>query len=176
MTQPTSRDYYNGIADGYDALYAQEQLDKLDTAAAHLIKYFKPEKTTEVLDVGCGTGVSSDYWVRRFGCDVLGVDPAEKLIGHNTSDLCEFIVGSAEKLPFKDNSFELVVSFTAIQNFSDISRGIDEILRVGKHWFVLTCLTKTAATSILREKLSNGFTVYEEFVVNNDTVFVASKK
>lgn len=176
MTHPDSRSYYNGIADGYDALYAQEQLDKLDTAAAHLLKYFKPDSATEVLDVGCGSGVSSDYWVRRFDCDVLGIDPADKLIARNNNNLCEFIVGSAEKLPFGDKSFELVVSFTAIQNFSDVAAGVDEILRVGKSWFVLSCLTKTAATSILREKLNSQLTVYEEFVVNNDTVFIASRR
>lgn len=176
MTTPTSRDYYNGIADGYDALYAQEQLDKLDSAAGRLIEYFKPTRETKILDVGCGSGVSSDYWVRRFACDVTGVDPAERLIERNSSKLSKFVVGSAEQLPFEKESFDLVVSFTAIQNFTNVELGVDEILRVGRNWFVLTCLTRTNATSVLRNKLKSACVVHEEFILNNDTIFIASRR
>lgn len=176
MTTPSSRDYYNGIADGYDALYAQEQLDKLDAAASRLIEHFKPTNETKVLDVGCGSGVSSDYWVRRFACDVTGIDPAERLIERNSNKLSKFVVGSAEQLPFEKNSFEMVVSFTAIQNFVNVELGVDEILRVGKSWFVLSCLTRTDATNIIRQKLNSDCVVHEEFVQNNDTIFIASRR
>ena len=66
--------YYNGIAKGYDELYKDEQLKKY----AYLLDdkdLFKGVST--MLDVGCGTGFSLDYFPVK---DAVGVDPAEKLV------------------------------------------------------------------------------------------------
>ena len=50
-------EYYDKIAKGYNELHAEEQKKKL----AIIKKYIQPEKSDLLLDVGCGTGVSSDW-------------------------------------------------------------------------------------------------------------------
>ena len=46
------------------------------------------------------------------------------------------INSKAENLPFKDNAFNFVVSITAIHNFSNIEKSLEEINRVGRNEFV----------------------------------------
>jgi len=44
-----------------------------------------------------------------------------------------FVVGNAEKLPFTDNSFDLVASFGLLEHFKDPSIAINEMVRVTKN-------------------------------------------
>jgi len=180
MVQPA--EYYNTIARGYNLLHGEEQRVKLDAASQKLLALFPAlvsgngKKKLTVLDVGCGTGISSDYWAQKFGCEVVGVDPAAQLIAQNNNKFSKFVVGSAEKLPFADKSFDVVVSFTAIQNFSDVEMGLKEIVRVGKSWFVLTTLTGTPDLDKIRKTLHSICDVKEEFAARNDTVFIAHRR
>jgi SAM-dependent methyltransferase len=69
------------IAPGYDELYGVEQQLKLNFCFEQIENkmpsFFSNVKT--VLDVGCGTGISSDFFAKK-GFSVTGVDPALKLI------------------------------------------------------------------------------------------------
>ena len=133
ITMSDMTNYYNGIAAGYDELYKEEQLKKFAIVLEDKDLF---EGTKTMLDVGCGTGFSLDYFPVE---KITGVDPAEKLVEQYKGKQT-IMVGSAEELPFEDNSFDLVTSFTAIQNFSDIKKGLEEIKRVGHHKFALTFL------------------------------------
>src|SRR3989338_8717268 len=97
-------DYYNSISSGYDELHEEEQLKKCKIIAENFD--FKSKK---ILDVGCGTGIATDF----FKCKI-GIDPAEKLveIAKKKYPKIKFIVGKAEKLPFKENEFYAVISVT----------------------------------------------------------------
>ncbi|MBD3362037.1 methyltransferase domain-containing protein [Candidatus Woesearchaeota archaeon] len=124
--------YYDDIAEGYDELHGSEQLAKLKIIA----QYLQINKDTKLLDIGCGTGLSA----RVFDCNITGVDPAEKLLAN-----CPFktVKACAEKLPFSDNEFDVVIAVTSIHNFNDIEKGLKEIRRVGKNIFALTVLKKS---------------------------------
>ncbi len=131
--------YYDEIANGYDELHSEEQLKKLEIIKQH----FQPQKTDKLLDVGCGTGVSS-----LWDCKVYGVDSSEKLLEQfrdKVKDKKNYFIlqADAESLPFSDEEFDYVISLTAIQNFDDIKKGIEEIRRVGKNNFALTFLKKS---------------------------------
>ena len=125
-------DYYTQIADSYNELHGSEQRDKLDFISQH----FQIDSSWSLLDVGCGTGIALDYF---DAVEVVGVDPSigllKKYSGNHTTICC-----GAEKMPFEDNSYDVVVSLTAIQNFSHLRRGLEEISRVGKNIFILTWL------------------------------------
>lgn len=74
--------------------------------------HIKDYKT--VLDIGCGTGALS-YVLYTNGLQVTGVDVAEKMIEESRKNLRDtsakvFKVDPNEDLPFKDNSFDLVIS------------------------------------------------------------------
>lgn len=70
----------------------------------------------KVLDLGCGTGVPFDTYLRKQGYDLTGVDIADKHIEKARENLpeAEFIQGDFFEQDFKQNSFDVVVSFYAI--------------------------------------------------------------
>ena len=153
--------YYDKIAQGYDGLHKEEQLKKLK-----IIKnYFKPKQDDSLLDVGCGTGISSD-----FKCKVIGIDPSIELLKLNKNK--NIIQAQAENLPFKDNTFDVVVSLTAIQNFKNLENGIKEIKRVGKKRFVLTILKKSKKISEIKRFIEKNFNVKKMIEEEKDLVFL----
>ncbi len=159
--------YYDKIADGYDELYEQEQNKK-----CALIKKETPWKIAgKILDVGCGSGISSEH----FGADVC-IDPSEKLLAladkKNNKRL--HIIGKAEKIYFNDNEFDFVISITAIQNFEDIEKGLSEIKRVGQK-FILTFLKKSEKKSTIEKIIKKIFTVVKEIEEEKDIIFFCEK-
>jgi len=145
--------YYDSIAPAYDELHSSEQLKKLEI----IKKELKINKETKLLDIGCGTGVSS-----QFDCDVTGIDPSEELlkIAERKFPDKQFLNESAEELSFEDKEFDVVVSLTAIQNFDDLEKGLSEIERVGKE-FALTYLKKSPKASEIEKKISEIFKDYK---------------
>ena len=89
-----------------------------------------------VLDVGCGTGYLLSSLASRYpDADKLaGVDPAPAMIEVATSaasdDRLAFSLGTAEHLPYPDDTFDLVVSTTSFDHWSDQLAGLCECARV----------------------------------------------
>ncbi|HEY4455795.1 MAG TPA: methyltransferase domain-containing protein [Pseudonocardiaceae bacterium] len=86
-----------------------------------------------ILDVGCGTGSLLRQAAERFPYATrTGVDPAERMIAVATEadPSARLIVAPAERLPFNDNEFDLVVSTNSFHNWPDHRAGITEIGRV----------------------------------------------
>ena len=163
-------EYYNDIASGYDELHETEQLKKLAIIKEHL----KITKDTKLLDVGCGTGISS-----QFDCDVTGVDPSEELlkIAERRLPVAQFLCESAEELPFEDHSFDVIVSLTAIQNFNDIEKGLSEIKRVGTKQFALSYLKKSVKANFIDETILKLFHGYKIQMIDEekDVIFIINK-
>lgn len=157
--------YYNEIAEGYNELHKAEQLQKL-TAIWDVFQQLKITGKT-LLDVGCGTGIASEFFANK-GFSVMGVDPAEKLLEQNAYP---HKIASAEKIPFKDASFDIVVSLTAIHNFNDIRKGLEEIRRVGKECFILTVLTKSKHAEEIDALIHQLFSVALVFHEAQDTIY-----
>ncbi|MCK5282538.1 MAG: class I SAM-dependent methyltransferase [Nanoarchaeota archaeon] len=157
--------YYDDISEGYEELHEEEQLKKIE-----LIKnYLNPRENDKLLDVGCGTGLTTEPWK----CIRYGVDPAKKLIARaRQKDEIKYKVAAAENIPFEDNFFDYVISITAIQNFADIDKGLKEIKRVGKGRFILTALKRSHKIEKIKELINKYFKVEEIVEEEKDLVFV----
>jgi len=86
------------------------------------------------LEVGSGTRGLSDYVQFEFvACDV-------KFEGKINSNLLP-VIGSSECLPFKDNSFNVVLSSDMLEHIEKRKREtvVNEILRVAKEKAVVAC-------------------------------------
>ncbi len=83
-----------------------------------------------ILDVGCGTGLAS---VPLLDNDftVVGVDPSEPMLAHAKRHYptAQWVVGTAEKLPFDDASFDAVISAQVMHRVDRVA-AMREILRV----------------------------------------------
>lgn len=135
--------YYNTIAKSYNELYGEEQEEKL-----RIIKE-KINPKGKILDLGSGTGLS-----RKYFKSVTCVDPSERLLGKGD------IKASAEKLPFKDNSFDWVLCLTSIHHFN-LKKAVKEIKRVSRGNYIFTILKKSPRFSEIKSYLKRNFNLIE---------------
>ncbi len=106
----------------------------------NLLIEVKKFKTNSVLDIGCGTG----YITKRIslvkpkviGCDI----DKEKLVlaKKYTKNKIRFKHVNDKKLPFKDNSFDLIICSEVLEHIEDIDFFLTEIKRVGKKFLLIT--------------------------------------
>ena len=64
-------------------------------------------------------------------------------------------------MPFKDNSFGIVICLTALHNFSDPQRALLEMKRVGTGRFAISILKRAKAFDTLMKLVSETFKVKE---------------
>jgi ubiquinone/menaquinone biosynthesis C-methylase UbiE len=89
-----------------------------------------------VLDVGCGTGYLLRLLAGRFpqATDLAGIDAAPSMIeaAKRAADdrRLRFAVGTAERLPYPDGAFDLLVSTTSFDHWADQQAGLSECARV----------------------------------------------
>ncbi len=71
-----------------------------------------------VLDVGCGKGfLLYDFTQAVPGIEVTGIDISEYAIEHAKDEVKGHLkCGSADELPFADDSFDLVISINTLHN------------------------------------------------------------
>ena len=90
----------------------------------------------QILDVGCGTGYLLGQLAARApqASALAGIDPAPAMIEVATSAATDgrvrFVVGTAERLPWPDQTFDLVVSTTSFDHWADQRAGLAQCARV----------------------------------------------
>jgi ubiquinone/menaquinone biosynthesis C-methylase UbiE len=165
---------FNNRAAGYDrgrrGRLHHEIADR--TASLAVATIASPSR---VLDVGCGTGYLLGTLARRYpdAQQLSGIDAAPQMIATASSfaadDRLNFTVGVAEELGYPDGTFDLIVSTTSFDHWTDQQAGLVEcarVLRRGGHlvlvdqfsWWLLPTLatrrrgkarTKSRATNLL---------------------------
>ncbi len=158
---------YDKIAKGYNELYGAEQLKK----AKAIKKCLKVKKSDRMLDVGCGTGISSSV----FNCRKIGIDPSARLLKQAK---IKTIKGKAEKMPFRDNEFDIVICVTAIHNFSNPKKGIEEMKRVlkDKGKIAVTLLKKSSKFSKISALIKENLKIRKIVDEGKDAIYFCSRE
>lgn len=101
-------------------------------------------KKAKILDLGCGTGILSKYILKQNPkAQIYGIDISPKAIAIAKREMrkvknAKFVVGDTGKLPYKDNTFD-VVAGNSILHHIPLEEAIPEIIRVSKKgakiWF-----------------------------------------
>lgn len=121
------------------------------------------KKGDHVLDLGSGAG--NDCFVARAivgeSGTVTGIDMTEPMVikaRENCSRLnyknVEFVLGDIEKMPFEDNSFDVVISNCVLNLVPDKHKAFSEIYRVlkaGGHFCVSDVVIKGALSERMRK-------------------------
>ncbi len=157
--------YYDAIASSYEELHKEEQLKKIAVIKKHLPFHLN----WKILDVGCGP------YFADFPGTVIGIDPARKLLEIAKKKI-PVVQGIAEQLPFKDNTFMAVVSVTAVQNFDEIERGLNEIKRVAKEYIVISVLKNSPKIAIVEECIPQLLKIERIIEEEKDIIFFCRKK
>jgi len=99
-----------------------------------VFEYLDINPNERICDIACGCGEHSIKMAKK-GCNVYGIDmdgKAIKIANILSENKCDFIVGDAEKLPFKSGIFDKVVSVCALEHFRNDEKAIQEMSRIVK--------------------------------------------
>ena len=103
--------------------------------APKLISFAGIEPGMRALDVGCGSGALTAALGDRLGADnVAAADPSEPLLAACAERVpgVEARVASAERLPWPDESFDVVTSQLVVNFMRDTEAGVNEMRRVAR--------------------------------------------
>lgn len=111
-----------------------------------ILKYIKPGMV--VADIGAGEGVLSMLMAQR-GALVTALEiskpnivAAKKLAKeYQLSEKIKFIEGDASSIPFKDSSFDMVVSCHVLEHLPDFDIGLLELKRIAKQKIIVAVPT-----------------------------------
>ncbi len=166
--QVDTLNYYDGIAKGYGNLYHEEQKKKIS-----LIKGFLPARGN-LLDLGSGDGILNEFLGENV--DVVSFDLSFNLLRENSNK--NKVCGSILNLPFKDESFDFVCSFTVFQDLPDIEKAVLNVKRVLKYdgKFVISFLKVSSSSGLMASLVEREFEILEKFEEKKDFIFVLKKK
>jgi ubiquinone/menaquinone biosynthesis C-methylase UbiE len=89
-----------------------------------------------ILDLGCGTGTLIQRLLHSAPeIEIVGIDPSAEMLNVARQKLpksVELRVGSADSIPFANESFDLIISTNAFHYFRNPSQAIQEAKRVLK--------------------------------------------
>jgi ubiquinone/menaquinone biosynthesis C-methylase UbiE len=101
-----------------------------------ILDLLKPRRGEIILDAGCGTGVFT-LNILSSGAHVVGLDISLPMLMRAAQKAREYpfqtVLADMASLPFQENSFDKVVSVTAIEFFKDANDVVRELFRVTKH-------------------------------------------
>jgi ubiquinone/menaquinone biosynthesis C-methylase UbiE len=125
-------DYFDGSRDyGYGGYRYDGRWVPI---AEDIVKHFNLRPGQRVLDVGCAKGfLVKDLMQVCPGLEVFGLDVSEYALMHCEPEaIGRLHLGSAEHLPFPDNSFDAVLAINSIHNLErpDVKRALQEIQRL----------------------------------------------
>ena len=94
-----------------------------------------PSGVSSILDVGCGDGRITNRLASSYP-QVVGVDISKEALKHVQTKV---IRASAEHLPFKNRSFDLVLTTELLEHLPEVTyrKALGEIKRIAKHWILM---------------------------------------
>ena len=110
------------------------EISGLSTFWEHVYRYAfacRFVKGKRVLDIACGEGYGTVALQKAGAAHVIGVDISEAVCLHARSKYgLDARLGRAEQIPLADESVDVIVSFETIEHVPDISRFLDECVRI----------------------------------------------
>jgi SAM-dependent methyltransferase len=130
------REYFDGArTQGYGGYHYD---GRWVAVARRMQQFYGLTSSHRVLDVGCAKGfLLHDLRQTVPGMHIAGLDISSYAVKHAVEDVRPFLViGSADRLPFADRAFDLVVSINTVHNL-ELPRCVEairEMERVSRRW------------------------------------------
>ena len=128
------REYWDGDRKyGYGGYYYD---GRWRSVAEEMVTYYGLQPGARILDVGCGKGFLLYEFTQVLPeARVAGIDISQYAVEHAKEEVKPFLqVGHAARLPYRDRSFDLVVSINTLHNLYiyDLWSALREIERVAR--------------------------------------------
>jgi 2-polyprenyl-3-methyl-5-hydroxy-6-metoxy-1,4-benzoquinol methylase len=107
----------------------------------HLVNLTASKKVDSILDVGCGEGFTLNRLKEHgIGKKLEGLEysKAAILLGKKTYPDIKIVQGSIYELPYKDNSFDLVLCTEVLEHLDKPQDALKELVRVSKKYLVIS--------------------------------------
>lgn len=110
--------------------------DRWDTAGIEQITgwlspFLADPKSARLLDVGGGTGALARRLHDAIGIDVTVLDPTPEMVRYiPPGGPVHCVIGTAEEMPFDDDSFDAIIVTDAFHHFRDQAGAVREFARV----------------------------------------------
>ena len=127
-----------------------------------------------MLDIGAGSGAYDGLFEECS--EKVNLDPSEELLKLNKSPKIRNIAGKAEKMPFEDDSFDIIVSLSALHHVQDIDRAVSEIKRAAKKGAQLAFSFFKRADNLDEwiDAIRQSFNVMKEIDEGKDLILICS--
>ena len=131
---------------------------------AEALELFDLSQGDRVLDVGCGTGFGTEGLL-QYTDDVHGLDQSihqmEKAFAKfGRTDQVNFYRGDAERLPFKDDTFDVVWSSGSIEYWPDPVAALEECRRIAKPGGQVLIVGPNYPSRTVFQKLADAFMLF----------------
>ena len=179
------RDYWDG--DRLTGYGGYKYDGRWRPVAQSLVQHYDLQPGMKVLDVGCGKGfLLFDLMETCPGLEVRGIDISTYALEHAKEEVKDYCIqASAERLPFPDHNFDLVISIntlhnlynyqlrSALRDISRVSRGLSYICvesyrnereKVNLMYWQLTCRSFHTPAEWLFEFAESSYTGDYEFI------------
>lgn len=123
-----------------------------------VVKTLRPLNISTVLDAGCGEGFTLDKLQKeKIGKSYKGIefDPQAVLTANTLYPKIDVKQGDVMKLPFKSNSFDLVVCTEVLEHLDNPKKAYRELLRVSRKYVLITVPNEPIFTLQRIAKLKN---------------------
>ena len=138
----------------FDQVYGQYDLmNDLMSLGVHrlwkrnLVSMMNPSNNQKLVDVACGTGDIAKFFLNfvNESSQITCVDPNKGMINKGKEKLNRFknlnwVVGSAERLPLKDNIYDFYTISFGMRNTKNLNKALAEAYRVLKPGGRFLCL------------------------------------
>lgn len=128
--------FFQEVADKYDSWFRTQHGNYVYRHEHELInQIMSVQPGMVVADIGCGTGIYT-LELCATGARVVGVDISPEMLAiaaeknKKWQDNVSFVQADAASLPFDSESFDMVISITAMEFFDDPSQCLREMYRI----------------------------------------------
>ena len=107
----------------------------------HLVNLTASKKVDSILDVGCGEGFTLNRLREKgIGEKLEGIEYSQDAIdlGKNMYPGVKITKGDIHSLPYKDNSFDLVLCTEVLEHVKDPDKALRELVRVSKKYLIVS--------------------------------------
>lgn len=132
------RTFFDGRAKYYEKIFSLPLIKRLEQAEVRKIVSLSEVAGKSVLDIGCGCGKFLKLWKDVGASTVVGMDFSKSMLGQAKQKSNFLLMGDAFKIPFKDNSFDLVTCIGVANYYRNVEALLKEISRVSRNGIIIT--------------------------------------